>query len=136
MTGESSKLGREYPPEGEELLIEQILTISKFSMEHRPHPPTPRDQHPKSHGYVEGEFIVEGNIPDDFKVGVFTKPKTYPIWIRFSNGGSDRDLAGNFLSDTVGDIRGMAIKLTGVEGVMAIDDPSHQGEQDFVLINN
>lgn len=136
MTRELLVLGREYPPEDEELLIEKILTFSKFSMEHKPHPPTLRDQHPKSHGYVEGEFIVEENISDDFKVGVFAKPKSYPIWIRFSNGGSDRDQAGNFLPDTEGDVRGMAIKLKGVEGSMAIDDPLHQGEQDFLLMNN
>jgi catalase len=129
-------IGREYPPEGEELLIEKILAISKLSMEHKPHPPTLRDQHPKSHGYVEGELIVEENISDDFKVGVFSKPKTFPVWIRFSNGGSDRDQAGNFLPDTVGDIRGMAIKLTGVDGDMAIDDPLHQGQQDFILMNS
>jgi catalase len=133
---EELELGREYPPKGEELLIEQILAISKGSMEHKPHPPTPRDQHPKSHGYVEGEFIVAEDIPDDFKVGVFAKPKTYAIWIRFSNGGSDRDQAGHYLPDTVSDVRGMAIKLTGVEGSMTIDDPAHQGEQDFVLINS
>jgi hypothetical protein len=136
MTGESLELSREYPPEGEELQIEQILTVSKFSMERKPHPPTRRDQHPKSHGYLQGELIVEENIADDFKVGVFAKPKTYPIWIRFSNGGSDRDRDGNFLPDTTGDIRGMAIKLTAVEGTMAIDDPAHQGEQDFILMNN
>lgn len=134
MTGESLELGREYPPQGEELLIERILAISKFSMEHKPHPPTLRDQHPKSHAFVEGELIVEENIPNDFKVGVFATLKTYPIWIRFSNGSSDS--AGNIQPDTVGDIRGMAIKLTGVEGIMAIDTPSHHGEQDFVLINN
>jgi catalase len=136
MITERPELGREYPPEGEELLIEKILEISKFSMEHKPHPPTLRDQHPKSHGYVEGEFIVEENIADEFKVGVFAEPKTYPVWIRFSNGGSDRDQAGNFLPDTVGDVRGMAIKLMGVDGEKAINDPSHQTEQDFVLMNN
>jgi catalase len=136
MTAEFLDLGREYPPEGEELLIEQILKISEFSMRRKPHPPTLRDQHPKSHGYVEGEFIIEENISADFKVGIFTKPKTYPIWIRFSHGGSDRDQAGNFLPDTVGDIRGMAIKLMGVEGDRAIHDVSHQGEQDFVLMNS
>jgi catalase len=136
MTAEPLALGKEYPPNGEELLIEQMLTISKFSMENKPHPPTLRDQHPKSHGYLEGEFIVEENIPDYLKVGVLKAAKTYPIWIRFSNGGSDRDQTGNFLPDTLGDIRGMAIKLMGVEGEMAIDDPSHKGEQDFVLINN
>jgi catalase len=126
-------LGEEYPPEGEELLIETILNLSKSSMEHRPHPPTLRDQHPKSHGYVKGEFIVEKNLPDDFKVGVLKKHTTYPIWIRFSNGGSD---GGKFLPDTMGDVRGMAIKLMDVEGEKALDDPSHEGEQDFILMNN
>jgi Catalase len=137
MTSESLEIGKEYPPEGEELLIEEILKISQFSMEHKPHPPTPRDQHPKSHGYLEGEFTIEENIPDNFKIGVFTEPKkTYPIWIRFSNGGSDRGADGNFLPDTTGDVRGMAIKLMGVRGEMAIDDPSNRKEQDFVLINH
>jgi catalase len=136
MTVDSLELGKEYKPEGEELLIEQILAISKFSMEHKPHPPTLRDQHPKSHGYVEGELIVEENIADDFQVGVFAKPQTFPIWIRFSNGGSDRGQDGNFLPDTVGDVRGMAIKLMGVEGEMAIADPLHSGEQDFILMNS
>jgi catalase len=138
MIEETLKLGREYPPEDEALLIEQVLIHSIASMKHKPHPPTPRDQHPKSHGYVEGEFIVEENIPDKFKIGIFSTPKTYPVWIRFSNGGSDRDRDGNFLPDTVGDVRGMAIKLTGVEGKMAVEDQdlTHQGEQDFVLMNS
>jgi hypothetical protein len=134
MAGQSLELGREYPPESEGLLIEEILKISKFSMENKPHPPTLRDQHPKSHGYVKGEFIVEENIPDPLlKVGVFKVKKTYPVWIRFSNGGSDR---GNIVPDTVGDIRGIAIKLMGVEGEQAISDSAHHGEQDFVLINS
>jgi catalase len=136
MTGESLELGKEYPPEGEELLIEQIMIISKVSMEGKPHPPTPRDQHPKSHGYVQAELVVDDHIPNDLKVGVFAKPKTYSTWIRFSNGGSDRGKDGDFFPDTVGDVRGMAIKLTGVEGDMVIDDPSHRGEQDFVLMNS
>lgn len=86
------ELGKEYPPQGEEAQIEQILTISKLSMQHQPHPPMVRGQHPKSHGYVQGEFIVEADIPVNMKVGVFKGSKTYPIWIRFSNGGSDRSI--------------------------------------------
>jgi catalase len=136
MTVESLELGREYPPAGEELLIAEILRLSRLSMEHRPHPPTMRDQHPKSHGYLAGEFIVAENIPGDLQVGVFAKPKTYPIWVRFSNTGSDRDGAGNFLPDAVGDGRGMAIKLMNVEGEMTIEDCEHSGEQDFLLVNN
>ena len=131
------ELGKEYPPQGEEALIEQILTISKLSMKGKPHPPMLRDQHPKSHGCVEGELIVEKDIPETMKVGVFKESKTYPIWIRFSNGGSDRDpKTGDFVPDTVGDVRGMAIKLIDVEGEMVLPEPEHKGEQDFVLMNN
>lgn len=32
------ELGKEYPPQEEEAKIEQILTISKLSMQHKPHP--------------------------------------------------------------------------------------------------
>lgn len=137
MAEELLELGKEYPPENEAALIEQILAISKFSMKQQPHPPTLRDQHPKSHGYLQSEFIIEENIPDELKVGIFALPKTYSAWIRFSNGGSDRDkITNEFLPDTAGDVRGMAVKLMGVEGEMAADDPYHQGEQDFILINS
>lgn len=147
MTGEKCELGKEYPPAGEEALIQKIMEISQASMTRRgeEHPPTPRDQHPKSHGYVHGEFTVldafEG-LPNGFeqqalKVGVFASPKTYSVWIRFSNAGSDRDPAtGDYVSDRIGDIRGMSIKLMDVDGEMAIDDPLHQREQDFILMNN
>jgi catalase len=131
------ELGKEYPPQEEEAQIEQILTMSKLSMQHKPHPPMLRDQHPKSHGCVQGELIVEEDIPENMKIGVFKESKTYPIWIRFSNGGSDRDpKTGDFVPDTVGDVRGMAIKLMNVEGEMVLPDPEHKGEQDFVLMNN
>lgn len=131
------ELGKEYPLAGEEAQIEQILAISELSMEHKPHPPMPRDQHPKSHGCVAGEFTVAENIPENLKVGIFKNARTYSAWIRFSDGGSDRDSnTGAFLPDTVGDARGMAIKLMGVEGNLLIADPVHEGEQDFVLFNH
>jgi catalase len=130
------ELGQEYPPAGEAAQIEQIFAISQSSMEHKPHPPTPRDQHPKSHGYVQGEFTISADLPDELKVGVFATPKTYPIWIRFSNGGSKRDATGKFVPDTTGDIRGMAIKLMGVDGEFATADLEHSGEQDFILMNS
>ncbi|MGK7897622.1 MAG: catalase, partial [Xenococcus sp. (in: cyanobacteria)] len=112
---QSFELGKEYPPEGEELQIQQILEISHRAMLDKSKatkPPVTRDQHPKSHGYVQGEFTVEANISKELKVGVFAEAKTYPIWIRFSNGDSARVKKGTkFQPDTVGDIRGMAIKL-------------------------
>lgn len=100
MTSEVLELGKEYPPNGEELLIQKVLKMSQFSMENKPHPPTLRDQHPKSHGYVKGEFIAEENISDNLKVGVLKAAKPHPIWIRFSNAGSDREqnLSASFQS--------------------------------------
>ncbi len=136
---QSFELGKEYPPESEESQIQEIMEISHKAMLYKSQetkPPVTRDQHPKSHGYVQGEFTVEGNIPEKYKVGVFAEAKTYPIWIRFSNGSSDRKDGINFKPDTDGDIRGMAIKLMDVEGTMAFDDPDHPREQDFILMNS
>ncbi|MGH7999882.1 MAG: catalase family protein [Brasilonema sp.] len=95
--------------------------------------PDLRQAHPKSHGLVWGEFIVENNIPDALKVGVFSAPKTYPIWVRFSNAG-EAEKRGKFKSDKEPDARGLAIKLLNVEGEKLLDDEDKT--QDFILINN
>jgi catalase len=125
------EIGQEYPPDGEAAEIQAVMDVTKNQMlAQTGRPPTRRDQHPKSHGYLVGEFIVEDNIADELKVGLFAQPGTYPILIRFSNGSN------NPKPDTDGNIRGMAIKIMGVEGEMAIDTPEHSGEQDFVLIDD
>lgn len=130
MSAEKLEIGKEYPPVGEEAEIQAVMDITKKKMSAQKNPPpTHRDQHPKSHGYLAGEFVVEENIADELKVGIFSQPRTYPIWIRFSNGSNDPR------PDTDGNVRGMAIKIMGVEGEMAIDVPNHPGEQDFVLID-
>ncbi len=134
MSAEKLEIGKEYPPVGEEAEIQAVMDITKKKMlaqkAQKALLPTHRDQHPKSHGYLAGEFIVEENIADELKVGIFSQPRTYPIWIRFSNGSNDPR------PDTDGNVRGMAIKIMGVEGEMAIDVLNHQGEQDFVLIDD
>jgi hypothetical protein len=118
----------------EEELIEQLVQFGRRSMESSP--PMRRDQHPKSHGCVKGEFIVEANIPDDMKVGVFKEPRTYNVWIRFSNNSNLRTPDGRLQPDTEPDGKGMAIKLMDVEGKKVLDDPEHEKEQDFVLLNS
>jgi catalase len=131
MNEEKLEIGKEYPPVGEEAEIQAVMEITKKKMLAQGNsPPTRRDQHPKSHGYLVGEFIVAENIPNELRVGIFAQPRTYPVRIRFSNGSNDPK------PDTAGNIRGMAIKVMGVEGEMAIDTPDHQGEQDFVLIDD
>jgi hypothetical protein len=94
--------------------------------------PDLRQVHAKSHGLVWGEFIVENNIPETLKVGVFVQPKTYPLWARFSNA-SDPEKRGKLKSDHEPDLRGLAIKLLNVEGKKVLDD--EQETQDFILLN-
>jgi Catalase len=92
-----------------------------------------RKDHPKSHGLVWGEFKIEDNIPEYLKVGIFAQPKTYPIWMRFSNA-SEAEQRGKFKSDIEPDIRAVAIKLLHVDGEKVLDNEKET--QDFLLINH
>lgn len=82
-----------------------------------------RDAHAKAHGCVQAEFRVLHKLPEEVRVGIFGEARAYPAWIRYSNGSE------KVQDDSVGDGRGMAIKLMGVER-------SESGTQDFVMINH
>lgn len=88
-----------------------------------------RDAHPKMHGVVKAELIVEQDLPEELRVGIFKEPKTYPAWIRFSNSN------GVIRTDGDRDIRGMAIKLMGVPGDKLLEEEKHEPTQDFIVIS-
>lgn len=88
-----------------------------------------RDAHAKHHGCVHATFQVNESLPKDLQVGPFQPGKTYPAWIRYSNGG------GQVRSDREGDARGMAIKIVGVPGAKLLEDERNELTHDFVLIN-
>ncbi|WP_293780637.1 catalase family protein [uncultured Oxalicibacterium sp.] len=88
-----------------------------------------RDAHPKMHGVVKAEFIVEPDLPDDLRIGLFGEAKTYQTWIRFSNQD------GTIQADKARDIRGMAIKLMGVPGDKLLPAERNEQTQDFILIS-
>ncbi len=90
--------------------------------------PALRDVHPKAQGCVKARFTVRSGLAPQFRYGVFAKPQRYAAWIRFSNGSPTPQ------SDTVGDGRGMAIKVMGVTGRKLV--PGEKFTQDFVMINN
>ncbi|TXI16973.1 MAG: catalase [Nitrosomonas sp.] len=81
-----------------------------------------RGAHAKAHGCVKAQFSVLP-LPDELSLGIFSEAREYPAWIRFSNG------AEKVQDDSVGDGRGMAIKLMHV-------DRSPSGTQDFVMLNH
>lgn len=93
--------------------------------------PTLRDVHSKAHGCVSAVFRVVDDLEPALAVGAFVPGKSYPAWIRFSNGSSDATRP-----DIRGDGRGMAIKLMGVPGAKLIAGERDAETLDFVLINH
>ena len=76
----------------------------------------------RASGCMDAEFIVPANLPDALKVGLFARPGTYAARMRFANATSD--------DDSEKDIRGLSIKVRGVEGENLTPGVS---DQDFVL---
>ena len=89
-----------------------------------------RDAHAKAHGCVKGSFTVLKDIPDtEVRYGIFANAgKVYKVWIRYSNGSGDP-----LSDDRVAGGRGMAIKVTGVDGAKFMGDEKQT--QDFQMIN-
>ncbi len=91
--------------------------------------PMRRDAHAKMHGLVRAEFSIEPGLPEALRVGLFSQVRTYPAWVRFSNQ------SGSLAPDIEGDIRGMAIKLMGVDGdILQTASPADR-TADFILIS-
>jgi hypothetical protein len=89
--------------------------------------PAPRDAHPKAQGCVRASFSVRERLPRALRYGAFAEARTYPAWIRYSNGSPTKQ------PDGIGDGRGMAIKVIGVTGPKLVADEA--STQDFVMIN-
>jgi catalase len=126
----NNQLAQEYPPPGEAAYTQDLAERLKAKIiKDNPTGIMRRDAHPKMHGVVKAEFIIEPDLPEQLRVGVFKQPGTYEAWIRFSNQD------GSINPDIDGDIRGMAIKLMGVEGDKLLEDEKEEKTQDFILIS-
>lgn len=124
-------LGQEYPAPDEETYIAQMRTDIVGQLEQLYAPgSTERQAHPKEHGLVGAEFIVEPNLPAHLKVGVFAEEKTYPAWVRLSNANTKPQ------PDSKKDTRGFAIKLVGVPGEKLIPSGTDTESQDFLLVSS
>ena len=120
-------LGQEQIPPGEDAAIDGIVRASGLLLD-KTTTPVRRDQHPKHHGCVRAEFTVLADLPENLRVGLFREPKTYPAWIRFSNGGQK--------DDRKPDAHGMAVKLMGVEGEKVLVAEKDATTHDFVMVDN
>src|SRR5580658_4568818 len=121
-------IGREYPEAGEEALVAEMVQQMKDQLERLYRETmTLRQVHSKMHGCVKAEFTVAPDLPDEYKVGVFKEPKSFPAWIRFSNGQT------KIQADKKKDTRGAAIKLMNVPGEKLLNAEREDQTQDFVL---
>ncbi|MEH2253166.1 catalase family protein [Nostoc sp.] len=119
---------QENPPVNEDKVIAEVIQCSIGVLD-KETDPVQRQQHPKSHGCVKAEFIVE-DVPEECRFGIFREPRRYPAFVRFSNGSLKPQ------QDSKGDVRGMAIKLLGVEGEKLLEEERQAQTQDFILINH
>jgi hypothetical protein len=87
-----------------------------------------RALHTKANLGVEATFTVLADIPADARIGMFATPRSYPAVVRFSNG------AGRRQSDRKLDVRGIAVKLFGVDGKKVIPGMEDATTQDFLAI--
>ncbi|MCC7297914.1 MAG: catalase family protein [Bacteroidia bacterium] len=125
------KVGHEYPPKWETAYFQTMIEEMKEEMrEMYPEGEMKRQAHTKMHGLLKAEFEIETDLPEYLKVGVFKEPKKYGAFVRFSNSST------SIKPDVVKDIRGMAIKIVGVEGEKLLTEGAHALTQDFVLISN
>ena len=84
-------------------LIETITKIQKIVHHDSGH--AMRGVHSKCHGVLIGELRVLEELPSVLAQGLFSKPATYPVVMRFST------IPGDILDDSVSVPRGLAIKV-------------------------
>ena len=126
------ELGKEYPAADEAAHIAEIVELFTGMTERKYPPgvrPMRRDAHTKAHGLLKAEFTVLDDLPERAKRGLFKQPATYQALIRFSSAFS------SIAKDTEPDVRGMAIKVMGVEGEKLLENEKLEKTQDFLLIS-
>lgn len=69
-----------------------------------------RSVHLKSHGLLTGELQIYDQLPPAYAQGLFARPQTLPVLMRFST------VPGDILHDKPGTPRSLALKVVGVEG--------------------
>jgi hypothetical protein len=89
-----------------------------------------RALHAKGQLGLGAEFTVLPDLPEHARIGPFAAPATYRAYVRYSNGSGRRQ------PDAKADVRGVAIKLVGVQGKKLIPGMEHARTQDFLLIRS
>ena len=86
-----------------------------------------RSVHAKAHGVLRGVLTVDAGLPAELAQGLFAKPGEHEVHLRLSTN------SGDILPDAIGLPRGLAMKVSDVDGERL---PGAEGRaQDFVMVN-
>ncbi len=121
-----SKDWKEAVPPGEAERFERYATI--LAGLQRARGGKHRALHAKQHAGLRAKFEVL-EVPEHLRFALFSAPKTFDAYVRFSNG------SGRVDSDDKPDVRALAMKVLGVPGKKLIPGMEDQTTQDFLLIN-
>ena len=125
------ELGREYVTADEPAIIAAMVQQMKDQLNRLYEGKKMlRQIHTKMHGCVKASFIIEPELDDMFKVGLFKDVGTYPAWVRFSNSNTVPK------PDKKKDIRGIGIKIMGVPGEKILNARHLELTQDFLLMSS
>ncbi|MFW0785847.1 catalase family protein [Gordonia sp. CPCC 206044] len=116
------------PREAED--IETMVRVLRLNNEraYRKYKHGIRDAHAKGHGLLRGELEVAADLPPEFAQGMFAESKTYPIVARYSS------TSGAIRNDGVRGVRGLGVKVIGVDGDRLQDDDATT--QDFIMVTH
>jgi len=110
------------------MIVEMTEILRRKMQRDYPQGATLRDAHPKATGLLRGQFVVEPDLPEKYRVGVFAQARSFDCWLRASSA------SGKAQSDAIKDARGLAIKLMAPGGNGTRADATLG--QDFVLMNS
>ena len=115
---EGLKLAEEKIQEHEQAHLESIIAAMGDQMRKLWKPGSfERGGNTKTHGIVRGEVIIRDGLPDHLRRGIFSLPRTYRAWVRFSGPGP-------YITPDIDDVGFMSIsiKLMGVPGPKLLED--------------
>jgi catalase len=122
-------INTEYPAPNEDEVAGRIVQLLRRTVEQRfLQGMTYRGVNTKSHAAARATVIVDPDLPEHLRVGLFKTPRTYSAWIRFSSTLPDP------LPDNDKDLRGLAIKLMDVDGATLLEPDSDARTHDLIFI--